>query len=53
MEIKKVSYSNVSNERVYDWLEHIVEQIILEQIKISSNNKVELKVSKYLVDKRE
>jgi hypothetical protein len=51
VEIKKISYSNATNDRVHDWLEHIVEQVILEHIKISSNNKVELKVSKYLQEK--
>ncbi len=50
MEIRKITYSNASDEKVKTWVEYIIEKAILQELEISNANKVELHVSKYFHD---
>ena len=48
MEIKRVSYNGTAADDIYRWLNHVVEEVVLQHLQADAWNYIDLKVSKYV-----
>ena len=48
MEIKRISYTGTASDEVYQWLDHVVEEVVLQYLQADARNYIDLKVSKHI-----
>ena len=48
MEIKRISYNGTASDEVYRWLDHVVEEVVLQYLQADARNYIDLKVSKHI-----
>lgn len=50
MEIKRISYNGTAADGFYRWLDHVVEEVVLQHLQADARNYIDLKVSKHMLE---